>query len=123
MYADRIRLFGVDSVALAGCEDSLPTLALELLVHGGLCILFREHLRQDAVAQSELGILEAGQVEAFEQLGVDVGAGDDDLAPLRAYAGNAAALLGVHRGQFGGQTAYVARRCQGFGFGYARARL
>ena len=98
MLADGVSLPGVDAVAFAGGQHALPALPFKLLVGGGFAVLFRQHLGQDAIAQTKLGVDKPGQGKALQQLGVDMGASDHDLAPFRPDAGNAAALVVGHPG-------------------------
>ena len=65
----------------------------------GARILFGEHLGQHAVAQAERRVAKAVQVEALEQFGEDLRAGDDDLGAARTDAGNGFALGQGHFGE------------------------
>ena len=93
MLAHRLGLPGIDAVASAGFQHALPAVALKLLVGRGARVLLGQHLGQNAVAQPHIRVAEAGQREVLQQLGIHVGAGDDDLGTSRSDARNRAASV------------------------------
>ena len=106
--AHRLGLSRVDAIALAGGQHALPAVALELLMRAGACVLLGQHLGENSIAQSKVGVAEASESEMLQQLGIDLRAGHDDLRPPRPDTGQAAALLVVHLRQLGGQAAQRA---------------
>jgi hypothetical protein len=105
--ANGLGLFRIDAVTAGGGEHALPALMFELAVGLGAGVLLGQHLGQDAVAQAEGRVAEAGQGEALQQLGEDLGAGHDDLGALGSDAGHGLALGEGHLGQPGAQLADV----------------
>ncbi len=65
------RVIHVHAVVGDGGADRVPALRFDVLSGAGAAIVFRSHLRQQSVAQSQRRIAEAGQLAAFQKFGVD----------------------------------------------------
>ena len=78
----------------------LPAFDFELPVSRRAIVLRRQHLRQNAVAQSQRRIPKARQAEALKQFSKHLRAGDDDLRPPRADPGTASRSGSVIRAIF-----------------------
>ena len=90
--AHRVGLLGIDSIAFAGRPAPLPAFPFELLVGYRFGILLRQHLGQDAVAQPQIRVDEAGQREALQQFGVDMCACYHDFRSSGTNARDTASL-------------------------------
>jgi hypothetical protein len=95
--AHRLGVPQIDPIAPRRGQHALPALVLELPVGGGAGILLGQHLGQNAVAQPQRRVAEAGQPEALQQFGEDLRAGHDNLRPPRPDALDRRALGSVIR--------------------------
>src|SRR5262249_8413925 len=109
MRAHRLRGARIYAVTVADGQHALPPIALELLVCAGSRVLFGQHLRQDTVAQSEVGVAEPTQSEMLQQLRIHLGAGHDDLRAPWPDSRQFAAVLVVHLWQFRSETTQRTR--------------
>src|ERR1700681_4145491 len=98
VLAHGVSLPGVNTIAFAGGQSSLPALPFEYLVSRCFGILFGQHLVQDSVPQAKPGVSEPGETETFHQLSVYVSAGDHDLASFGPDSRDTATLSGTHAG-------------------------
>src|SRR5579875_1270477 len=74
-----LSLARVHAITPAKLQNASPPLPLKLLMSAGAGILFRQHLQEDAVAQTERRIPESGQTVVFEQFCVDMRTGHNDF--------------------------------------------
>ena len=110
MGAHQLGVPQIDPVTPRRGQHALPALVFELPVGCGAGIPLGQHLGQDAVAQAQWRVAEAGQSEAFQQFGEDLRAGHNNLRPPRPNALDHRALGEGHAGQPCGQPAHLARR-------------
>src|ERR1700759_2079029 len=109
VLAHGVSLPGINTIAFARGQDTLPALPFEYLVGRCFGILFGQHLVKDSVPQAKPGVSEPGECETFHQLSEYVSAGDHDLASFRPDSRDTATLRGTHAGQLGSQTAHTLR--------------
>ena len=113
----------VDAIVMHGLLQRIPTFGLDLAAGARAAIVFRGHLREQAIAKAERRVAKRTKLAALDQFAVDHRARDNDFGPARPDAYNLFPLFeGKAADEFGDALHFRARDDRGAAFPEGRMR-